>query len=400
MQRPLFASLICLALLHTVVDTCAMIVEPLWGELQQGLALGTVWLFFVLTTQSIAPSASQMLFGYWRDRHPMRRALWAGPVIAAVCMSCIGFTDSVFVLSALLLVGGFAIGAFHPEAAVLAGRIIPGQRTRSLSIFMFGGALGLATGPLLSGAVVRAWGNEGLIWLLPGFAVCIVLLMAFGRPGWKTVPAEIPNHSRTLSEMFEGRGRLALHILIVCSLRLVPNMAMGKVIAFMLKSQGAGPFTVGAVQSTFLGAASLGMLLMAWKFRTGWERNFMVWCPILAAPLLLVLGLPACPRWLFIGLLVPTGMVLWGTTPVMVGYAHQKFPRAAGLASAITMGTAWGFAGLIQSGITSYYADQPAPQLALCVFVPFLLAAGIGAKFLPQLAEHAPVVAEPVPESA
>ena len=47
-----------------------------------------------------------------------------------------------------------------------------------------------------------------------------------------------------------------------------------------------------------------------------------------------------------LALLVPSGVVLVGTTPAMVSYAHQLFPRDAGKASALTMGLSWGTSGL------------------------------------------------------
>ena len=58
----------------------------------------------------------------------------------------------------------------------------------------------------------------------------------------------------------------------------------------------------------------------------------MVICPLLGLPLLSVWGWEGCPTWLLITVLVPTGLVLWGTTPAMVSYAQQIFPRGAGVA--------------------------------------------------------------------
>ena len=71
--------------------------------------------------------------------------------------------------------------------------------------------------------------------------------------------------------------------------------------------------------------------------------------------MLYVLGMEECPDWLFRTSLVLGGMVLWGTTPAMVSYAQQLFPKGAGIASAITMGLSWGLGGLIQAPLTSYF---------------------------------------------
>ena len=81
---------------------------------------------------------------------------------------------------------------------------------------------------------------------------------------------------------------------------------------------------------------------------------------------------------------VLAGLVLWGTTPAMVSYAQQQFPKGAGLASAITMGLSWGLGGLIQAPITAYFQSTGHPQQALHAFIPCLALAAAGAYFLPN----------------
>ena len=110
----------------------------------------------------------------------------------------------------------------------------------------------------------------------------------------------------------------------------------------------------------------------------------MVICPLLGLPLLSVWGWEGCPDWLLIAVLVPTGLILWGTTPTMVSYAQQMFPRGAGVASAITMGLAWGGGGLIEAPLTTYFHDIDRPQLAVWTFLPFVAVAGFAAMRLPE----------------
>jgi FSR family fosmidomycin resistance protein-like MFS transporter len=379
-----YLPLICLALSHTLVDTCAMLVEPLWPDLQKSFNLfGVGALSAAFVIQSMPTSLSQAVFGYVRDRRSTPTILWLGPLLGAICMTAIGLTSSKIVLGILLLVGGVGIGAFHPEAAVAAGRVLPGKRTRSLSLFMFGGALGLGLGPPLSGAIVKTWGLEGLIVLLPFLLVIIALLWRVGRLGTLSEPTPKTKMRMSLGEMFEGRGRLALAIFVICSLRLVPNMGMGKVLSFALDKQGYDSFEIGLTQSLFLVSASVGMFVMAFRFRSGLERKFMIVCPLLGAPMLFALGWEGCPEWLFFPLLALTGLTLWGTTPAMVSYAQQLFPKGTGMASAITMGLSWGLGGLIHTPMTAYYSETQLPQHAFYGFIPCLLLAGVGAWLLP-----------------
>ncbi|MFQ5734164.1 MAG: MFS transporter [Planctomycetaceae bacterium] len=377
-----YLPLVCLALMHTLVDTCAQLVEPLWPTLKTVYGFASVAaLSAAFVVQSMPTSLSQAVFGYLRDARRTPWLLWGGPLLGAVCMSAIGLTDNRWVLGALLLAGGVGIGAFHPEAAVTAGRALPEHRTRALSIFMFGGAVGLGLGPTVSGAVVNAWGLHALVGLAPILVAAIALLWFVGRLGKLSAPTRAAVDRP--DGLFDGRGGLALAIFLICSLRLVPNMAVGKVLAFTLDRQGYDELQIGLYQTLFLVAASGAMFVMAFRFPTGWERRFMIVCPLAGAPLLFLLGMENCPQWAFVALLVVTGVTLWGTTPAMVSYAQQQFPRGAGMASAITMGMAWGLGGLIQAPITATFSETPFPQHAFLVFIPCLLLSAAGAWLLP-----------------
>ena len=401
-----YLPLVCLAFLHTVVDTSALLVSPLWKRLTLECGLFGVSLLAVMLAHSLPTSLAQGVFGFLRERRRMGWLLLLGPVGAAICLTAVGVAAGpgrVALVCGLFIVGGVSVGAFHPEAAVRAGTLLPGNRTRGLAIFMLGGSLGLSLGPLLSGIVVDRWGLDGLIYLLPAMLVVIPVLCwgARTREGAETKTS--PTRRVSVKEMFDGRIGFAISLLVVCSFRLVPNMGMSKVIAFTLAGPGRGfdEQEIGGVQSLFLISASVGMSLLALCFPRGWERRFMVACPLMGVPLLAVWGWEECPTWLLIAVLIPTGLVLWGTTPTMVSYAQQAFPRGAGLASAITMGLAWGVGGLLEAPFTTYYHDLGRPQLAVWVFLPFVAAAGLAAMFLPEpdnQTGHPVDGADPTPE--
>jgi len=388
---PAWTALACLALLHTLVDTCALLIAPLWPRLETIYSFGVAGLSIAFIAQSMPTSISQVVFGWLRDRRSAPIWLWLGPVVAALFLTSIGRVDQRFALFGLLLFGGIGVGAFHPEAAVLAGRILTGQRTRGISLFMFGGSLGLGLGPILSGLIVTDRGLPGLTLLTIPIAVLAIVLFKVGRLG-KTAErllsktAEEEKSPHTLSETLDGRGGFAIVLLITCSLRLVPNMAMDKILAFTLDQPqwGYSEAETGLAQSVFLIAASVGMFFMVFRFRPGWEKAFMVGCPLVGIPLMLVLAWEGCPPWLLFLTLALSGIVLWGTSPAMVSYAQQQFPKGAGLASALTMGMSWGIGGLIQAPITSYFEKAGTPQLAFAACIPCLLVSSLIAISLPD----------------
>ena len=388
-QRGRYRPLICLALLHTVVDSFAMLNEPLWPRLTTELRLSEAGLQALLAVKLLTLNFSQGVFGYLRDRKQARYLLWLGPLVGVIGLSLMGASAAVPAVCAALCLGMIGTGAFHPEAVVVAGRALPEQRTRGVSLFLFGGTLGLGIGPLVGGYLVNHHGLDALPWLLaPGVMLVLGLyaLSGLGRPELHAVRG---GPAATLAEMLAGRGRLALFLLAVSAFRVVPNIGMTQAIAFSLDAHGADPQQIGAAQSLFLIAGSAGMLLMAAWFPRGWERPSLLLAPLAGLPLVLLLGLLELPLPARMGLWFLTGLVLNGTTPVMISYGHQLFPNGAGLASALTMGLSWGLGGLLVAWGTGAAVAAGHPEWLYLLFAPCLLIAVVGTWFLPD-AHHPP----------
>src|SRR5258708_38462485 len=103
-------------------------------------------------------------------------------------------------------------------------------------------------------------------------------------------------------------------------------MGMTRALGFALEERGYEADVIGNVQSLFLVCGSLGILLVGSRFGHGSERRLMIYSPLAAMPMMIALAIPGCPTWLLVALLVPSGVVLVGTTPAMVSYSHQLFP--------------------------------------------------------------------------
>ena len=372
--------------MHAVVDAVGMFIEPLWPELRSTLRLSEGELFVLLAVTAVAPNFSQILFGFVQDRYGSRYLLWLGPAAAAVCLSLIGMAGTVSSLGLLLTAGYVAIGSFHPEAAVFAGKLLPEHRTRAISLFIFGGTMGLGIGPALSGNLVKLHGLSALTWLAVPLLVLIAGIHLISRRAVAAVEISQTHEFHAEAAPLSARWKLALFLLLICSLRVVPNTGMIRALAFTLGQRDYATDTIGNVQSLFLVCGSLGILLVGSRFGRGSERWLMIYSPLAAVPLMIGLAIPDCPTWLLVALLVPSGVVLVGTTPAMVSYAHQLFPRDAGKASALTMGLSWGTSGLAVAGMTTVFVDQfHEPALLFAAFVPCLAGSAAGAIFLPQV---------------
>ena len=85
-----YLPLVCLAFLHTVVDTSALLVSPLWKRLTLECGLFGVSLLAVMLAHSLPTSLAQGVFGFLRGRRRMGWLLLVGPVVAAICLTAVG----------------------------------------------------------------------------------------------------------------------------------------------------------------------------------------------------------------------------------------------------------------------------------------------------------------------
>ena len=79
-----YLPLVCLALLHTIVDTSALLVSPLWDRITLECGLVGISLVAVMLAHSMPTSMAQGVFGFLRERRRMRGLLLVGPTLAAV----------------------------------------------------------------------------------------------------------------------------------------------------------------------------------------------------------------------------------------------------------------------------------------------------------------------------
>jgi FSR family fosmidomycin resistance protein-like MFS transporter len=389
-----YVPIFCLALIHAVVDAVAMFVEPLWPELRKSYNLSARELFFLLSITQVAPNFSQLVFGYVGDRYGSAYLLWLGPAVAAICLSALGLASTPTTLALLLTVGYIAIGSFHPEGAVSSSRLLPEQRTRGLSVFMVGGTAGLALGPALSGNLVHAFGLKSLAWLaapVVGLVLAIhLVLQRAARSTAATAPPAHPQHPPHAGSPW----KLALLLLAVNSLRVVPNTGMTKALAFALEGRDFESNLIGNMQGLYLACGSLGMIYFGSRLGQGSERWMMIGCPLASIVPLAAMSIPDCPNWLLLALLVPAGVTVIGSSPAIVSYAHQLFPRGAGMASALTMGISWGISGLFVAELTSWLVDRVGrPDLLFVAFTPALALSAFLAATLPRIGSHTPAAA-------
>ena len=78
----------------------------------------------------------------------------------------------------LAAAAGLGSGAYHPFGALNANAVIPApQRNTAMSIYVTGGTVGVALGPLIGAVLFSVFGMRGTaVMFVPGVAIAIWLL--------------------------------------------------------------------------------------------------------------------------------------------------------------------------------------------------------------------------------
>jgi FSR family fosmidomycin resistance protein-like MFS transporter len=388
MRSVLTPRLTLLALGHLTIDAYSSFFSPLLPLLVRRFGLSLTMVGALVGLASVSSSFGQPLFGLVSDR--MRRP-WLvafGPLVAAVFMSAIGLAPSYGALVALLMCGGVGVAMFHPQAAALAGEDTP-RRALAMSIFVTGGTLGFALGPLLAVGTVQTFGlAHTWVAVVPGIVMSALLaprLLRGGAHEARPLRARAP-----LRELRPVAWPLGLLYAIVVS-RSAVSFGFMTFLSLHLTSHGFSIPRAGTMVSLYLALGAMGGFLGGWLADRWGGRRVVLLSFVGAMPLYLgYLFLPVVPGLICLML---GSFVLQSSLPVNVVLGQELSPRHSSTISSLLMGAAWGVGALLV-GPVGALADAHGLHAGLLALSALLACGLVFAVLLPA---HRLVVA---PEAA
>lgn len=337
-RHGLHPTILLMAGAHMMVDGYGNIFAPMLPLLipRLGISLaaaGTLTMLFQL-----AASVSQVGFGHLADRWRPRVLVTVGPIVAVTVLSLIGLATSTTMLAVILLVGGLGCAAFHPPAAALAHRLGGDRQGLAMSVYITGGTLGFALGPLLFAPVA---GHFGLEWTpllaIPGLAVVAFFLS-------RVPPIPLP---RTTSGGFSAlrpyAKPLALLYTIVV-LRTLTSLGFATFVPVMLTRRGLSVGQAGAAVALYLLGSGIGGFFGGPAADRYGARRVIAWSLVASCPFLV--AAPFLSGAAFVIVLAIGGLFLQSTLPVNVTFGQALAPVSAATVSSLMMGFAWGTGGL------------------------------------------------------
>jgi FSR family fosmidomycin resistance protein-like MFS transporter len=369
--------LLTLAAGHFTVDMYSGMMPILFPEFREkfDLNLGTVGLV-ALAYVGMA-SVSQPVFGMIADRHGTRLT-GVAQVWTACLFACIGFAPSFSLVLLIAGLAGLGSGWFHPFGALNASAVIgPRYRNTAMSIYIAGGTVGVALGPLVAAGILALFGLRGLVLVaIPGVVIGTWLLLSM-----RDIAVKGRGASTTLTPARAvPYGVLAVVVGVMMS-RQVPTIGVENFIPTWYKELGYGAGFYSALATTLVLSTAIGALGVGTLADRFGRRAVMLGTMILTVPAVWAFTEFPGP-WGFVSGAV-IGVLAASTSPILLVMAQQLMRGRAGAASGMILGLGF-VSGAIATPVLGAIADRWSIETALHVLVDVVIASIGIAWFLPR----------------
>jgi FSR family fosmidomycin resistance protein-like MFS transporter len=322
--------LAALGLAHAVNDTYAGFLPPLLPLLIEKLSLSKSQAGLVAFL-STSPSLLQPLIGHLADHADLRYLVIVGPAIASTTMSLLGVAPRLVMLFLLVILAGIGSAAFHAVASPMAGHLSGRKLGRGIGIWMVGGALGFAMGPLIVVVTLHFLPLEGTPWLMiGGWAASAFLYVCL-----RAVPAKPPGavNNNSWHDGLRAFKPIAFPVTGITLVRALLVVATFTFLPTYLTEQGAPLWFAGLSVSITAGAGMAGSLVGG-SLSDRWGRRNILFLFLAAAPIL-ALGLLAARSWTLVPVLILTGFAIPPSNVIILALVQECSVDSRALATGI-----------------------------------------------------------------
>lgn len=380
-------ALLTLALGHYTVDMYSGMIPILYPLFTDKFDLSLSRVGFISLAYSGASSLSQPFFGHLADKRGTR-FIGVALMWTAMTFSFFGFAPSFESLLILAAFSGLGSGLYHPLGALNARAVIDERyRNISMSLYVTGGTLGVACGPLAGAILTHFFGLHGtVLMIVPGGSIAIVMLIQM-----KSISQRVVRHVKTAASGNEEIPYRTLAVVIaMMALRSWTIAGLQNYVPSWYKELGYSSLFYGALVTTLLVCTALGTVGSGTLADKHGRRFPIIVSAILSVPTILIFAqYPGNYAFLWIGLI---GFLAASTMPLLLVIAQELMSGRAGMATGLVLGLGFAFSA-IGVPVTGAIADHWGIQNAMRGQAVIGLASIVTAFMLPTEAKIRAIVA-------
>ncbi len=316
---------------HFIHDTYTAFVAPLLPLIIEKFTL-TLAQATRLTALIQLPSILNPLIGYAADKVSLRYFIIFAPATTATLIGVMGLAPNYFSLSALFLLVGISVAAFHAPAPAMIARISGGRIGLGMSLFMAAGELGRTVGPLIAISAVAVWKLDGIFRLVViGWASSFVLLWRFNQVSSKS-HLKKPGSLRALIPTIR---LFWLPLLIITIARSFLTASISTLLPTFLTGEGTTLALAGISLAILEGAGVVGALVSGTiSDSIGRKPTLLI---LFSASTLLLFVFLRTQGWFFYPVLLLLGFASLAPQPVLLALVQDQFSQNRATANGFYM---------------------------------------------------------------
>ncbi len=309
----------------------------------------------IFTANQIVIAIAQPFFGTLGDARSYRWMVWFGCALTGVAMVSIMFLPNYWLVIAAVMLSGIGSAMFHPEA-ISRIRTVSGEKvTSGVSLFFAGGNVGFALGPFLATIFATNFGQRGeLLMLLP-----TVLALIFLATQWRVLSQATPKKAKTRATGNAGRiavAGLVSFLMLIIVLRSSTLKGLETFIPLYYSETTTLSNQMIANLVTTLSLAGVIGTLLGGVIADRIGRRLTMGLSMVIS-LAGIYGFLNSSGLLRFALLFVTGACLTAAWPIIVVMIQEVMPNNVGLASGLSLGTAYGAQAIVVQ-LLGLVADQ------------------------------------------
>jgi MFS transporter, FSR family, fosmidomycin resistance protein len=354
---------------HLSVDLYGSFLAPLQPFLISKHHLTLAAAGLLVSLYSISASLLQPLYGFLADRIGRRFFVMLAPLVVSAFMSLLVLAPSYFLVMVCLFLGGIGVAAFHPQASSLSHSVSGNRKGMGMSLFISGGNVGSAIGPLFIIFFINRFGLESTYLIaLPGVLLSLLLFVYCPE-----LPKQdfTPQFGEVLRDVKKWAAPLgSLYTIVV--LRTFVQLSFITFIPVLLSQMKLPSLYIGLGVACFTGFGALGGLVGGFLYdRLGGRNLFLI--SSIASHFFLSLAVRLQEPIFIIGSVALGGFFVMMTIPISVLMGQSIVPNAISTISSLMMGFGWGVGGMLVP-LAGRMADMSSIQQTLSVvaFIPLL----------------------------